>query len=154
VKGEVIVQGIEFQHRWTQDQGEERGGRLAQLDELAANFKRLERVALDNSTTSTRICAYTGTPCGRLYAPSTMPSMCPCGIRSATSCACSATRQRCGTTPSSVLPSKRATRQTSGSSLWRTLRRGSRRASHPSRVSRLCRMRALACSLLSLRMCC
>ena len=30
--------------------GEERGGRLAQLDELAANFKRLEQVALDNST--------------------------------------------------------------------------------------------------------
>jgi mitofilin len=29
---------------------EERGGRLAKLDELAANLKRLERVALDNST--------------------------------------------------------------------------------------------------------
>ena len=29
---------------------EERGGRLAKLDELAANLKRLERVAMDNST--------------------------------------------------------------------------------------------------------
>jgi mitofilin len=29
---------------------EERGGRLAKLDELAANLKRLERVALDNSS--------------------------------------------------------------------------------------------------------
>jgi len=30
--------------------GEERGGRRAQLDEPAANLKRLERVAVDNST--------------------------------------------------------------------------------------------------------
>ena len=29
---------------------EERGGRLAGLDELTTNSKRLERVALDNST--------------------------------------------------------------------------------------------------------
>jgi len=53
-KEEVIAQGIELQRRWIREitvrVGEERGGRLAKLDELAANLKRLERVALDNST--------------------------------------------------------------------------------------------------------
>ncbi|KAI0303671.1 mitochondrial inner membrane protein-domain-containing protein [Multifurca ochricompacta] len=51
---EVIAQGIELQRRWIREikvhVEEERGGRLAKLDELAANLKRLERVALDNST--------------------------------------------------------------------------------------------------------
>lgn len=50
----MIAQGIELQRRWIREikvrVEEERGGRLAKLDELAANLKRLERVALDNST--------------------------------------------------------------------------------------------------------
>jgi mitofilin len=54
LKEEVIAQGIELQRRWIREiklrVEEERGGRLAKLDELAANLKRLERVALDNST--------------------------------------------------------------------------------------------------------
>jgi mitofilin len=54
LKEEVIAQGTELQRRWIREiklrVEEERGGRLAKLDELAANLKRLERVALDNST--------------------------------------------------------------------------------------------------------
>ncbi|TFY73777.1 hypothetical protein EWM64_g10236, partial [Hericium alpestre] len=54
LKEEVIAQGIELQRRWIRDikvhVEQERGGRLAKLDELAANLKRLERIALDNST--------------------------------------------------------------------------------------------------------
>ncbi|KAI9509805.1 mitochondrial inner membrane protein Mitofilin [Russula earlei] len=54
LKEEVVAQGIELQRRWIREikirVEEERGGRLAKLDELAANMKRLERVALDNST--------------------------------------------------------------------------------------------------------
>ncbi|KAH9960943.1 mitochondrial inner membrane protein Mitofilin [Russula dissimulans] len=54
LKEEVVVQGIELQRRWIREikirVEEERGGRLAKLDELAASLKRLERVALDNST--------------------------------------------------------------------------------------------------------
>ena len=54
LKEEVIAQGVELQRRWIREiklrVEEERGGRLAKLDELAANLKRLERVALDNST--------------------------------------------------------------------------------------------------------
>ncbi len=54
LKEEVIAQGIELQRHWIREiklrVEEERGGRLAKLDELAANLKRLERVALDNST--------------------------------------------------------------------------------------------------------
>ncbi|KDQ56980.1 hypothetical protein JAAARDRAFT_131032 [Jaapia argillacea MUCL 33604] len=53
LKEEVVAQGIELQRRWIRDikvrVEQERGGRLAKLDELAANLKRLERVALDNS---------------------------------------------------------------------------------------------------------
>ncbi|KAF7976615.1 hypothetical protein HWV62_6124 [Athelia sp. TMB] len=53
LKEEVIAQGIELQRRWIRDikvkVEQERGGRLAKLDELAAGLKRLERVALDNS---------------------------------------------------------------------------------------------------------
>jgi len=67
-----------------------------------------------------------------------MPSMRPCGVRSAMSCACSATRQRRRMTPLLApfsMCSMRATHQTLGSSLWWTLRRGSRRASHVSRVA-------------------
>lgn len=49
-----MAQGIELQRRWIREikvrVEEERGGRLAKLDELAANLKKLERVALDNST--------------------------------------------------------------------------------------------------------
>lgn len=49
----MIAQGIELQRRWIRDikvrVEQERGGRLAKLDELATNLKRLERVALDNS---------------------------------------------------------------------------------------------------------
>jgi len=54
LKEEVIAQGIEMQRRWIREVKvrveQERGGRLAKLDELAANIKRLERVTLDNST--------------------------------------------------------------------------------------------------------
>jgi mitofilin len=53
LKAEVIAQGIEMQRRWIREikvhVEQERGGRLAKLDELAASLKRLERVALDNS---------------------------------------------------------------------------------------------------------
>ncbi|ETW83409.1 hypothetical protein HETIRDRAFT_58292, partial [Heterobasidion irregulare TC 32-1] len=54
LKEEIIAQGIELQRRWIREikvrVEQERGGRLAKLDELAANLKRLERVALDNSS--------------------------------------------------------------------------------------------------------
>jgi len=53
LKEEVIAQGIELQRRWIREikirVEQERGGRLAKLDELSAHLKRLERVALDNS---------------------------------------------------------------------------------------------------------
>ncbi|KAI0696313.1 mitochondrial inner membrane protein Mitofilin [Cerioporus squamosus] len=53
LKAEVIAQGIELQRRWIREikmrVEQERGGRLAKLDEIATNLKRLERVALDNS---------------------------------------------------------------------------------------------------------
>ena len=49
-----MAQGIELQRRWIREVKvkveEERGGRLARLDELATGLKRLERLALDNST--------------------------------------------------------------------------------------------------------
>ncbi|KAF9041975.1 hypothetical protein BDZ89DRAFT_1156306 [Hymenopellis radicata] len=54
LKEEVIAQGIELQRRWIREVKvrveEERGGRLAKLDELSSQLKRLERIALDNST--------------------------------------------------------------------------------------------------------
>lgn len=54
LKEEVIAQGIELQRRWIREikvrVEEERGGRLAKLDDLATNVKRLERVTLDNSS--------------------------------------------------------------------------------------------------------
>lgn len=53
LKEEVIAQGIELQRRWIREikirVEQERGGRLAKLDELSTNLKRLERIALDNS---------------------------------------------------------------------------------------------------------
>ncbi|KAH9944826.1 mitochondrial inner membrane protein Mitofilin [Amylocystis lapponica] len=53
LKEEVVAQGIEMQRRWIREikvrVEQERGGRLAKLDELATNLKRLERIALDNS---------------------------------------------------------------------------------------------------------
>ncbi|KAG1841144.1 mitochondrial inner membrane protein Mitofilin [Suillus subalutaceus] len=53
LKEEVIAQGIEMQRRWIREVKvrveQERGGRLAKLDELATGLKRLERLALDNS---------------------------------------------------------------------------------------------------------
>ena len=49
----MIAQGIELQRRWIREVKvrveEERGGRLGKLEELSANLKRLERIALDNS---------------------------------------------------------------------------------------------------------
>lgn len=54
LKEEVIAQGIELQRRWIRDikvrVEQERGGRLAKLDELSADLKRLERIALDNAS--------------------------------------------------------------------------------------------------------
>lgn len=53
LKEEVIAQGIELQRRWIREikvrVEQERGGRLAKLDELSAGLKRLERIALDNA---------------------------------------------------------------------------------------------------------
>ena len=53
LREEVIAQGIELQRRWIREikvrVEAERGGRLARLDELAADLKRLSRVTLDNS---------------------------------------------------------------------------------------------------------
>lgn len=53
LKAEVVAQGIELQRRWIRDikvrVEQERGGRLARLEELATNLKRLERLALDNA---------------------------------------------------------------------------------------------------------
>ncbi|KAJ2918434.1 hypothetical protein MD484_g1927, partial [Candolleomyces efflorescens] len=53
LKEEVIAQGIELQRRWIREVKvrveQERGGRLAKLDELAADLKRLERLTLDNT---------------------------------------------------------------------------------------------------------
>ncbi|KAN0066112.1 MICOS complex subunit mic60 [Thecaphora frezii] len=53
LKEEVIAQGIELQRRWMKEirakVEEERGGRLAKLDELATELKGLEKVTLDNS---------------------------------------------------------------------------------------------------------
>ena len=53
LKEEVIAQGIELQRRWIREikvrVEQERGGRLAKLDELAADLKRLERLTLDNT---------------------------------------------------------------------------------------------------------
>ena len=49
----MVAQGIELQRRWIREVKvrveQERGGRLAKLDELATNLKRLERIAVDNS---------------------------------------------------------------------------------------------------------
>ncbi|KAF8643269.1 hypothetical protein AX16_009153 [Volvariella volvacea WC 439] len=54
LKEEVIAQGIELQRRWIREIKVrvelERGGRLAKLDELSAGLKRLESIALDNSS--------------------------------------------------------------------------------------------------------
>ncbi|KAG5323526.1 hypothetical protein C0989_012074, partial [Termitomyces sp. Mn162] len=54
LKEEVIAQGVELQRRWIRDikvrVEQERGGRLGKLEELASHLKRLERVALDNSS--------------------------------------------------------------------------------------------------------
>lgn len=50
---EVIAQGIELQRRWIREVKvhveTERGGRLAKLDELTTDIKRLSRMTLDNS---------------------------------------------------------------------------------------------------------
>lgn len=53
LKEEVIAQGIELQRRWIRDVQlhveEERGGRLAKLEEVATGLKKLERLTLDNA---------------------------------------------------------------------------------------------------------
>ncbi|TRM61805.1 mitochondrial inner membrane protein Mitofilin [Schizophyllum amplum] len=53
LKEEVIAQGIELQRRWIRavkmQVEEERGGRLAKIDEISKELKSLERVAIDNS---------------------------------------------------------------------------------------------------------
>lgn len=49
----MIQQGIELQRRWIRDVQlhveEERGGRLAKVEEVAAGLKKLERLTLDNA---------------------------------------------------------------------------------------------------------
>jgi len=53
LKEQVISQGIEMQRRWLREVQihveEERGGRLAKLENLAIDLKRLERITLDNA---------------------------------------------------------------------------------------------------------
>ncbi|KAL5525682.1 hypothetical protein ACEPAG_7018 [Sanghuangporus baumii] len=53
LKAEVIAQGIELQRRWIREikmrVEQERGGRLAKLDEIVTNLKQLERITLDNA---------------------------------------------------------------------------------------------------------
>jgi len=53
LKEQVISQGIEMQRRWLREVQihveEERGGRLAKLENLATDLKRLERITLDNA---------------------------------------------------------------------------------------------------------
>lgn len=53
LKEEVIQQGIELQRRWIRDVQlhveEERGGRLAKIEEVATGLKKLERLTLDNA---------------------------------------------------------------------------------------------------------
>ncbi|KIY51812.1 hypothetical protein FISHEDRAFT_36529 [Fistulina hepatica ATCC 64428] len=53
LKEEVTAQGIELQRQWLRSikvaVEQERGGRLAKLDELASEIKQLERIAVDNS---------------------------------------------------------------------------------------------------------
>ena len=130
LKEEVIAQGVELQRRWIREikvrVEEERGGRLAKLDELAANLKRLERGALDNSTyldENLRIHALWSAlraVNNAIEAPARRPFRDELHVlRHA-----SAARE----TSSSVPRSRRATWQMLGSSLWRTLRRGSRPA--------------------------
>jgi len=128
---------------------EQRGGRLAKLDELAANLKRLEPVALDNSIyLDENLCIHALWSALRavnnaIDAPVQLP------FRDELRVLPHASATRDDAVVGAVLSrSMRATQQTVESSLWRTLRRGSRRA------SRLCRMRALLCSLMSPRMCC
>ncbi|KAG5722847.1 hypothetical protein E4T56_gene6595 [Termitomyces sp. T112] len=54
LKEEVIAQGVKLQRQWIQDikvrVEQERGRRLGKLEELASHLKRLERVALNNSS--------------------------------------------------------------------------------------------------------
>jgi mitofilin len=54
LREEVVAQGIEMQRRWMRDikkrVEEERGGRLARLDELASDLKHLEEVTMENSS--------------------------------------------------------------------------------------------------------
>lgn len=54
LKEEVVAQGVEMQRRWMREiksrVEEERGGRLARLDELASELGQIEKVTLDNST--------------------------------------------------------------------------------------------------------
>lgn len=52
LKEEVVKQGIEMQRRWVREiklrVEQERGGRLAKLEELEGGLKKLERLTLDN----------------------------------------------------------------------------------------------------------
>ncbi|CAO1617691.1 unnamed protein product [Sympodiomycopsis kandeliae] len=54
LKEEVVAQGVEMQRRWQKEIKErveqERGGRLARLEELANELGQIEKVTLDNST--------------------------------------------------------------------------------------------------------
>ncbi|CAO1637295.1 unnamed protein product [Parajaminaea phylloscopi] len=53
LKEEVVAQGVEMQKRWMKEikrrVEEERGGRLARLDELAGQLGEIEKVTMDNS---------------------------------------------------------------------------------------------------------
>ncbi|KAK4058486.1 MICOS complex subunit mic60 [Microbotryomycetes sp. JL221] len=55
LKEEVVAQGIELQRRWVQEVKtrveQERGGRLAKLEELEGGIRKLEKVAKENADT-------------------------------------------------------------------------------------------------------
>lgn len=55
LKEEVVAQGIELQRRWVQEVKtrveQERGGRLAKLEELEGGIRKLEKVAKENEDT-------------------------------------------------------------------------------------------------------
>ncbi|WFD24973.1 MICOS complex subunit mic60 [Malassezia equina] len=53
LKEEVVARGIELQRKWSQEihskVEQERAGRLARLDEMASELKRVERLSLENA---------------------------------------------------------------------------------------------------------
>lgn len=61
LKEEVVAQGIELQRRWVSEikmrVEQERGGRLAKLEELESGVRKLEKVARENEEVRARGCS-------------------------------------------------------------------------------------------------